>query len=295
MKFIFFMCLVMACNPAAYAQTIKRFNAIYSYPGWDAGFFTAAKTQHVVSDSIYYYEKAKNSHDSALVTILYFNGQGNLAEQDEFNMVTHTVVKIVNYTYTDTLLTKQEIIEKSLVVVNDNEGLQREVRTFDHDSAGNITTEKHYVYFGNIASPSVTALSREYDAQGHLTKEYVTMPGKPPYLYRTCDYINSALSEEKIYDMQQRWMYSYIYEYDERTKTKSVYLLNQDKNLRSEYVYGGRQELIKEKSYSNRNLYWDHSTQEFNYEANGLLVSQGYHAANGDSFYFKHFYTRKKE
>ena len=217
-----------------------------------------------------------------------------MVEKDEISINSKAVISIVNYRYTGDLLTMEETLSKTNLIVNDDAGIQKKVRTFDHDSADNVITEKDYSYFGSPPKPSVTTMNREYDSVGHITKEYVTMPGSQPYLYRTYEYLNGILSEQKIHDMQQQWIYSYLYEYDETAKTKSVYLVNQARNIRNEFFYNSQQQLIKDKEYGDHNGYWDFGTLEYFYDLNGLLVSESFRAANGDSFYFKHFYTSQE-
>lgn len=295
MKHSIFTTLFTISTLCTFAQrrTVVYYNN--PVPTWDTSLHQVVKNLSITSDSVFYYPKAKNNNDSALAFVEYFDTEGNVTEREEFNRATHAVAKIINYRYAENLLTVEESVAQSDFLINDNEGIDRVTRTFDHDSAGNVVTEKIFSYFGKSTNnPSVTTKSREYDNEGHLTKEYVTLPKQQPYLYRVFMYEDGVLSEEKTFNMQQDWIYSYVYEWDKRANTKRVYLLNQSKKLQREYQYDRQQRLVKDKQFTARNIYWDYSGNEYTYDANGLPSSQVFNQVTGERFYYKHFYTHNK-
>ncbi|HVX50784.1 MAG TPA: hypothetical protein VHB48_11540 [Chitinophagaceae bacterium] len=277
-----------------HAQGVRFSRTLYFYPSWDTSLFRAVKMHAVVNDSIYYYAKAQKKHDSALAAVLYFNTRGYMIEKDEFEVSSGGVEKITNYTYNDNgTPARIETQARSSISINGNPAIDKDVVTFDYDTAGNIIARKDYSYIRDT-SGSLTENNYEYDSAGRRIKEYLSMPHTAKYLYRDYTYTGSKLSEEKMFDFQGHWMYSYDYEYDDRARETSIYLVNDNRTLSKEYFYDTQQRLIKEKSYSNRNVFWDHSTQEYTYSSAGLLTSQSYRNANGDNFYFRHFYTIKK-
>ena len=241
--------------------------------------------------TLYFYKKRKNNKDSILRMTQYFDTSGNLVERDEYN-VKGEVFRITNYTYQNDILFQQESISKEMFSINSS-NLSKKLKTYEHDSFGNVITEKEFSYFGDsLKSVSTTIWNREYDSQGHLIKEFITLPGGKTYLHHVYYYSNEILNEIKTYDINQNWMYSYLYEYDELTRIKSLYLNNSSKVLKHEFFYDDQKKLVKEKDYDQGRAFLDHSTQTYIYKSNGLLESQSFDDIKGENYYYKHFYTQ---
>jgi len=219
----------------------------------------------------------------------YFDSLGNLIERNEFGF-DGEVFKITDYTYVDTVLTKEEEMSKTMFYSNGNI-LSKKIRTYDHDRSGNNIIEKEYSSFGDsLKLKSVTEWDRVYDSSGHIIKEFVTLPKAERYLYHAYNYSNGNLVEMKTYDMNQNWMYSYLYEYDNFAHTKTVYLYNSEKTVSHEFYYKDTK-LVMEKDYEQGHGLLDHITQTYAYNTNGLLESQTLKNLKGDSYYYRHFYT----
>src|ERR1700739_4269925 len=152
-----------------YSQNILN---IYSIePNWDNDSPINIKIQNIRCDSVYFYKKRKNNKDSTLRMTQYFDSLGNLIERDEYNLKGE-VFRIINYTYWDSMLVKQDILTKGLFYINDSD-ISKKVKTYDHDSLGNIVEEKEYFFSGDpLKLFSTTIWDREYDSLGNLTKEF---------------------------------------------------------------------------------------------------------------------------
>jgi len=275
-----------------FAECYAQSKLIYSVePNWDNNISEIIKTQNIKTDSVYYYEKRKNNKDRTLILTQYFDSLGNLIERDEYNFKGE-VFRITNYTYLDTVLVRKETISKTMLYLK-NSNISKKVNTYDRDSVGNIIEEKEYSFYGDsLKSHSPRILKREYDDSGHLVKEFVTPPGDKTYLRHTYIYANGILTEIKSYDVNQNWMYSYLYEYDEKKMSKSVYLFNNSKNLSHEFFYNDQKRLIKEISYEEGQAIQDHTTQTYSYKHDGLLESQTFEGLKGENYYYKHFYSK---
>lgn len=286
MKFSILFILVTLCINC-YSQ--KTF--IYSIqPNWNHNILEVIRSQNIKSDSVYFYKKKKNNKDSTLIMTQYFDSLGNLIERNEFNF-NREVFRITDYSYIDTILLKEERISKDMFYINGS-NLSKKIRTYDHDGLGNIIAEKEYSFFGDsLKSMSVTEWNRDYDSLGHVIKEFITLPKAETYLYHTYSYTNGNLIEIKTYNFNQIWTYSYLYEYDDKANTKSVYLYNNEKTLNHEFFYNEKK-LVMEKDYEQGHGFLDHITQTYFYKPNGLLVSQAIQNLKGESYYYQHFYSK---
>ena len=100
------------------------------------------------------------------------------------------------------------------------------------------------------------------------------------------------LTEVKHYGTNKEWMYSYLYEFDEKTRVKTVYLSNASKTLSHEFFYDDHGKLIKEQDYEQGHDFKDHVTQTYSYTPDGQLATQEFEGLQGESYYFKHFYSK---
>jgi hypothetical protein len=239
---------------------------------------------------VYYFKKKKHNKDSTLIMTEYFDSLGNLIERNEFGL-DGEVFRITDYTYVDTVLTKEEEMSKTMFYSNGNI-LSKKIRTYDHKSSGDTITEKEYSFFGDsLKFRSVTEWERVYDSLGHVIKEFVTLPKVKTYLYHSYNYSNGTLVEMKTYDINQSWMYSYLYEDDPFAHIKTVYLYNNEKTRSHEFFYNDTK-LVKEKDYEQGHGVVDHITQTYVYNAHGLITSQTLKDLKGDTYYYKHFYSK---
>jgi len=293
MKFTFIFCLnLISVGPCLSQTRMKQFVSVV--PNWNINNPVIIKKQAVSKDSVFLYTKRKNNHDSTLVMTEYFDSSGNTLERDEYGFDKTGVWRITNYNYEGDLLVKKEVMSKTIYSVN-NLNLRKSMNTFEYDSKGNIITESEYSYFGDsLENFSVTIRNKEYDTTGRLTKEFLTLPKKEPFLNHIYFYNTNFLSEVKNYDYKQEWLYSYIHEYDKEFKIESIYLSNisPNKKLESEFFYDDNKRLIQEKDYTigRNNLY--HSTQTYLYNADGLLKYQSFQDVKDNNYYFKHFYSK---
>jgi hypothetical protein len=259
-------------------------------PAWNHNSAESIRSQNLKTDSVYFYKKRKNNKDSSLVMTQYFDSLGNLIERNQFNP-NGEVFRITDYTYTDTVLLKEESMSKDMFYINGS-NLSKKIRTYDRDALGNVITEKEYSFFGDsLKSESVTEWNRVYDSVGNLSEEFVTLPPANRYLYHTYSYINSKLAEAKTYNINQSWMYSYLYEYDQVANATRVYLFNTEKTLSHEFFYNEKK-LVMEKDYEQGHGLLDHITQIYVYNRNGILESQTFQNLSGQNFYYKHFYSK---
>ncbi len=192
MKFSFLFISMIFCLTCHSQKTV-----VYSIqPNWNYNNPEIIKSQNFKSDSVYFYKRRKNNKDSTLIMTQYYDSLGNLIERDEYNF-NGEVFRITNYTYIDTVLLKEETISKDMFYINGS-NLSKKIRTYDHDSSGNIITEKEYSFFGDsLKSTSVTIWNRDYDTLGYLIREFVTLPKAKTYLYHTYFYTIGNLSEMK--------------------------------------------------------------------------------------------------
>lgn len=286
MKFGFLISSIFLCI-TCYSQKTVIYNI---QPSWGHNILKVIKSQNIKSDSTYFYKKKNNNKDSVLIMTQYFDSLGNLIERNEFGF-NGEVFRITDYTYIDTMLVKEERISKEMFYINGS-NLSKKIKTYDRDYFGNVITEKEYSFSGDsLKSMSLTQWSREYDSLGHLTKEFVTLPRAKTYLYHTYNYTNGNLTEIKTYNINQDWMYSYLYEYDILANTKTVYLYNNKNTLSHEFFYD-ETKLITEKDYEQGRGFSDHITQTYRYKLDGLLQSQTFIDLKGESYYYKHFYSK---
>lgn len=273
-------------------SVISQSTVIYSIdPNWDNFSSDIITGEHIKSDSVYLYKKRKNNKDSALRMTQYFDSLGKLIERDEYDLNGKTF-RITNYTYVDTALLKQETVSKDIFYIKSS-NVSKKIKTYERDSSGNITVVKEYTFFGDSLNyRTITVWHREYDNSNRLTREFLTPPKGESYLRHTYTYENGILTEVKTYGANKDWMYSYLYEFDEQTRVKSIYLYNASKTLTQEFFYDDHDKLIKEKEYEQGRAFKDHITQTYSYKPNGQLESQDLEGLQGESYYFKHFYSK---
>ncbi len=222
----------------------------------------------------------------------YFDSSGNLIEREDHGF-DGKMFRITNYIYADTELLKKESISLGVIYVNGS-NTSKMVETYDHDSLGNITDEKEYSYFwDSLNSIPLHIWKKEYDITGHIAREFVTLPGGKTYLHQTYAYDNGNLREIKNYDFNQNWMYTYLYEFDAQTGTRSEYsVYNTSRVLKHEFLYDGQKRLIEERDYDQGLAFLDHITQNYFYSPVGLVESQTMEDLSGKNYYFKHFYSK---
>jgi hypothetical protein len=271
---------------------VSQNTLVYSIePNWENFSSEIIKAQHIKSDSVYSYKKRRKNKDSAIRMAQYFDTLGNLIERDEYDF-DGKISKIINYTYADTALLKQETISKEIFYIKGS-NISKKVKTYERDSSGNITLIKEYSFFGDsLRSSSTTSWRREYDNSNCLTKEYLTPSKGETYLRHTYLYTNGILTEVKSYGTNKEWIYSYLYEFDQITRVKSIYLYNASKKLSHEFFYDDNGKLIKEQDYDQGHDLKDHITQTYSYTSNGQLETQELEGLTGESYYFRHFYSK---
>lgn len=260
-------------------------------PNWDNNNAGTIKSELVKSDSVYFYKKRGKNKDSVLAMAQYFDTSGNLLERTGYNLKGE-VIEISNFTYINDALFKKESVSTSPININGS-NVAKKIITYDHDSLGNVITEKEFSYYGNALKPlSVTVLDKEYDSLGNTRREFLTLPGFRKFLHRVYNYLNGMLIETQTYDTNKEWMYSYLYEYDEAISVKREYLYNSSKTLTVESFYDEKKRLVKEKSYTHSGSVPGHTTQAYVYNSNGLLESQSVEDVRGGHYYYRHFYKR---
>ena len=202
---------------------------------------------------------------------------------------------IINYVYTNNKLLQKEIISKETINANDYKVTKRIIK-YEYDSSGKIVIEKDIYDLGDSSKvPSITIIKKEYDNGGYLIKEYEQLPyTKELYLHYTYFYNDGVLSKVNAYNFKNQFIYSYLHEYDEQTKTRSVYLYNDSKTLQNEYIYDNEKKIIQEKDYGQGRAYLNHTTQTYTYNSAGLLESQIFQGLQGENYYYKHYYTKGK-
>ncbi len=284
MKFSIVLILMIFCINCYSQKTVYSIQ-----PNWNHNILEVIKSQNIKSDSVYFYKEKTNNKDSTLIITQYFDSLGNLIERNEFNL-NKEAFRITDYTYMDTVLLKKETMSKDMFYINGSD-ISKKITTYEYDSLGYAIAEKEYSFFGNpLKLISTTKWDRDYDSLGHLIKEFITLPKSKTYLSHSYIYTNGRLTEMKTYDINQTWMYSNLYQYDEIANTKSVYLFNNVKRLSHEFIYDGKR-ILMEKDYDLGN-YLDHTTQFYFYKPNGLLESQTFEDPLGNHYYFKHYYSK---
>jgi len=272
---------------------IKTYRYAFIFPNWDVNTTIAIKRQSILTDSVFLYKKKENNSDSILAMVEFYDSSGNLKERDEYSNNDKALWRITSFNYIDDLLLTKEIVSKPMFIIN-NVRVDKETRTYEYDSAGNLITEKLFSNAGDsLNKMSTTIWKREYDSSGNLIKEFEQLPSTDKsYLRKICFYVNGAIHETKIFDYQQNWVYSIIQEYDDESKKTSISMLNEKgKILNHEQFFDAKQRLIKENIYADGRIYWDHSTQTYLYSVNDLIEAQSYQDVAGNNYYFKHFYS----
>ena len=251
------------------------------------GFLLA---QHVRTDSVYFYSRKENNHDSSLAVVENFDSLGNLTRREEFGL-NGEVQGVSDYIYADTTLLQQATVSKSIFYINGS-NLTRLVKTYDQNDSGYIIAERDFSYFGDsLKLKSVTEWNRTYDAAGKLAEEYIKLPGSQQFLHHTYTYSSGRLAEIKTYDIDKSWSFSYLYDYDETGNLEDVFLVNKSKTLIHKFFYEeGR--LVRENVYEQGGSILNHTTQSYFYKPNGLIGSQIFEKAYGGKYYYKYFYTR---
>ncbi len=290
MKFILLFSFSLVCFCTAFSQ-IKQFVSID--PNWDINKASLIRETGVRIDSVFLYPKKERSHDSTLMLVDFFDTTGNIVEKDEYAFNRSGLWRLTTYSYSNGLLLNKQVHAKPNFIINDKSYGTKDIYTYDYDSAGNNITEKLYSYTGAALDHySLTIWNREYDSAGHLIKEYETLSGQEPYLHCTYNYNNGSLSETSYYDKDKNLMYAYLHRYDTELNVASISLTNRynSNSLQSELFYDDKKRLIQEKHYSYVHLYLDHTTQNYFYDANGLIQKQSFQDLSGNNYYYKHFY-----
>ena len=302
MKYFFFHALCLCsvfCNaqPVRYQPAPLATTSTVTYslsPDWMDINPEVFRKSAVMQDSVFLFANESKNSDSSLVLAQYFDSSGLMQETDEYAINKKGVLRrVTNYSYVDDLLYRKEEISRSDFSINHVVTISKDITTYDYDSAGHVTREKKYSYFGDsLKQFTLSVKEREYDSEGHLVKEYLTNPGSRPFLRSTYSYEHSKLSEARFYDSNQIWLYSYIHQYNGKFTTERIYLTNadQDKQLQKEFFYDDLHRLIKAEVFSEGILKMDHTTQTYRYDASGLMERQDFKDITGKNYYYKHHY-----
>jgi hypothetical protein len=278
---------------------------IVASPCFDINSSKDLKQQSITKEDIYLYSKKEKNHDSTLIMTQYFDSLGNIVETDEFNKKTKEVGKITNMDYLDGLIIKKQATFRSPPIITNN-SLEKEIETYDYDSAGNIISVKSYIYYDDILSGFVTIHKKEYDSAGRLSraleqvikdKDSFNIYQDSFYVYQTYLYdYRDRLTEIRNFDQKGNFNYSHLHKYDSATNMKSVYLsdAHSSDNLLGEFFFDTQKRIIEEKHYEEYdNDYSDQNTQSYSYNLNGLVESQSFEDFFGKKYFYKHYYTSK--
>lgn len=231
------------------------------------------------AEAIYHYKNKKNK-DSTLVVVNFFDSLGYCIKKEEFNDNGSQPFRITNYSYTNNVLTNEEINDANSVV-------SHTIVTFDYDSAGHKIAERHY---GNFSLTKITSqlslleqFKWQYDSLGRIEKEFSGGISGNVYLYGKYFYVNNRLQEINIFDTTGKWLYAYVYDYNDLENKKAEFTQNKYlKSLDWEKYYNNQNLLIKETYDSN-------ALNEFQYDGNLVTVEK-----ERNNFleinYFKHYY-----
>jgi len=259
---------------------------------------TVIRDQGIRSGSFYYYKDDRKHKDSILVSIDNYDSTGNLIQKDEYSDKGTFVFRSTVYDYLDSQLLKKDEVTAGVFTSVDGKTVNpvvgtRNVTIFEYDSAGNNISMKLYLYPPPLVKrpPSESIVQREFDDQHHMVKEIESSKELSPYVHYTFFYSNGLLIEKRAYDINKKWMYSYVHEYDQ--KIESIYLQNSNgKTLSKEIYYDDLGRLVKEKNYEVMKAYKDHETYTYSYSPEGLIVDRSIEFASGDHRYFKYFYSK---
>jgi hypothetical protein len=245
---------------------------------------TLIQKNGIVREMIYRYKKSEKNKDSTLVVINYFDSLGNKQEKDEYDETNVQPRQITNYYYVNNLLTKQE--RQTLGSINNFI-----VNTYEYDSAGNKIVEKNYSLNQNKSFSLQEVRKWEYDKGSRIIKIFDKLYDNEMYLYNTYHYDADRVKEIKTYDLQGKWIYSYLNEYDTFLKKESVYLDNEsEKKLEHESFYNSKKQLIRKIYHYVIPFARDYFMNTFEYYEDGLVYKQKLQLINGANIYFKHFY-----
>jgi hypothetical protein len=265
----------------------------YAAQTWNYSLSKIIKAENIKRDSVFVYGKRKNNKDSMLIMTDFFDTSGYLVEKDQYSP-TKELERIINYTYSDSVLLQQETINRS--VFRNGSNFSKKIRDYYYDSIGNNIIVEENSYIGDsLKNGSVSIFKREYDSMRNLINEFRTLP-QGQVLYHSWVYSNGKLREFKTYNQNQTLINWYLNEYDDKQNRKTVYDMNKGKTLTQEYFYDNYNRVIMEKDYEspqiNKHDYLSHTTLTFQYNSKGLVAGETFQDTNGEYAYIKVIYSK---
>jgi hypothetical protein len=295
MKRLTLFFLIFLFSYSCYSQLMPRSTTITTLnPTWRLVKREDIRKNGVKQDSVFYFNSKENNRDSALIMIQYFDSLGNFSERDEYSVKNKgEIVRVTRQTYMDDELFQSEILTKKIGLINHIVHYEKELHTYEFDSAGNNIVEKLYEFFGDSLNKYRLFVTENlYDSASHIVKSFAKAGGSDRYLHKVYKYNSGILDEVKAYDSNREEIYTNVYRTDDKRKISRIYLTDvSPDNLQLEYLYDDKNRVKQEKWYNDG---VNKVTQTYLYDPKDLIEMQTVKSENdGAKYYYKHYYSRQ--
>ena len=261
---------------------------------WDVNTNDILKKCAPKKELIYYYRKKNNNKDSILIMSQYFDTSGRIIERDEFDLKDKQVWRISNFTYTNDLLSKKEVVYKYFMG-SPHERVKKDIIYYEYDMAGNCITDSTETYRGDGKMGQTSVVKKEYDSLKNLVRQLESF-NYQFFTHYAYSYGNGRLYEVKAFDYTGKWLYSYDHQYNSDYTAKSIFLVNPDsKRLSEEFIYDSKERMISRIIHDTEwyLFFLDHSTETYSYNPSGLVDHQTLQDQQGKNYYLTHYYTNQ--